>query len=90
MTDFFDDHIYSIDQISALMYVKHISLRKMSRLLGIESSRLHSMLKYKDEKHNKLLRIACTWVLNMIQNSDDPEKLRLASIFAWDNVEVTV
>lgn len=86
MTDFVDDHIYSINQISALMYVKHISLRKMSRLLGIESSRLHSMLKYKDEKHNKLLRIACTWILDKI----DPPGLGSASIFAWDNLEVTI
>lgn len=61
-----DPSIYTIDQISALMYVRHISLRQMSKMLGIDSSRLHSMFKYKDEKHNRLLRIACTWVLNKL------------------------
>lgn len=59
-----DNYIYTIDQISAMMYVRHISLRQMSRVLGVESSRLHSMFKYKDEKHNRLLKIACTYVLN--------------------------
>lgn len=62
-----NDDIYTIDQISALMYVRHISLRKMSKLLGIASTRMHAMLKYKDEEHNKLLRIACTWVLQHLE-----------------------
>ena len=62
-----NEDIYSIDQISALMYIRHISLRKMSKMLGIDSSRLHAMMKYKDEEHNKLLRIACTWVLQHIE-----------------------
>ena len=61
-----NNDIYTIDQISALMYVRHISMRKMSMLLGVNGSRLHAMLKYKDEEHNKLLRIACTWVLQQM------------------------
>ena len=58
--------IYSIDQISALMYVNHISMRKMSHMLGVKSSRMHAMFKYKDEEHNKLLRAACTCALNQL------------------------
>ena len=60
------DQIYTIDQISALMYVNHISMRQMSKIIGVDSSRLHAMFKYKDEEHNKLLRIACTWVIDCI------------------------
>ena len=61
-----DDYIMTIDEISAFMYIHHISLRKMARILGIDSSRLHAMFKYKDEQHNKMLRIACTWVRHMV------------------------
>ena len=58
-----DNDILSIDEISALMYIRRMSMRKMSKMLGIASSRLHSMFKFKDEEHNSLLRIACTYIL---------------------------
>ena len=61
--------IFTIDEISALMYVRHISVRYMAKMLGINSSRMHAMLKYKDEKHNRLLKIACTYIL---RNMNDP------------------
>lgn len=61
-----DLDIYSIDQISALMYVNHISMRKMSHMLGVKSSRMHAMFKYKDEEHNRMLRMACTLALQQI------------------------
>ena len=61
--------IFTIDEISALMYIRHISVRYMAKMLGINSSRMHAMLKYKDEKHNRLLKIACTYIL---RNINDP------------------
>ena len=76
-----NDAVYSIDQISALMYTRHISLRKMSKMLGIDSSRLHAMMKYKDEEHNKLLRIACTWVLQHIDASLTGEQVLVKEYF---------
>lgn len=67
-----DSDIYTIDQISALMYVRHISLNQMAKKLGICGSRLHAMFKYKDEEHNKLLRIACTWMLQHMEIEQCP------------------
>lgn len=58
--------ILSIDEISAAMYLNHVSVRKMSSILGVDSSRVHAMFKYRDEFHNRLLRVACTHVLNNI------------------------
>lgn len=55
--------IWTIDEISAALYLRKISIRKMAKALGIQSSRLHSMFKYKDENHNRLIRIACTYML---------------------------
>jgi len=58
--------ILTIDEISAAMYVNGLSVRKMSQILGVDSSRVHAMFKYKDEFHNRLLRVACTHVLNSL------------------------
>lgn len=77
--------IFTIDEISALMYVRHISVRCMAKMLGINSSRMHAMLKYKDEKHNRLLKIACTYILrNMNDPLEFPGDLLIREVFQPD------
>lgn len=66
-----DKDILSTDAISALMYVNHITLHQMAKKLGVNSSRLHAMFKFKDEEHNKLLRIACTYVLEKMRDKNE-------------------
>lgn len=82
-----DSDIYTIDQISALMYIRHISLNQMAKTLGICSSRLHAMFKYKDEAHNKLLRIACTWALNK-ENNITIDLVPIGTLPDWMNTPI--